>query len=268
VTALVEVRDNELSQPTSNPIDEAHIFVRQHYHDFLNREPDQAGLEFWTWEIDQCGADAQCREVRRVNVSAAFFLSIEFQETGYLVYRTHKAAFGTGEALNQKTFLKETQEIGLGVVVGQGEWKAQLETNKQAYVNAFAQRPEFVAAYPPSMTPAQFVDALNANTGGALPAAERDALVASLASGATTRAGALRAVAENAEFSRREINRAFVLTQYFGYLRRGPAESPDSDFSGYNFWLSKLEEFNGNYIQAEMVKAFISSDEYRKRFGP
>jgi len=52
------------------------------------------------------------------------------------------------------------------------------------------------------------------------------------------------------------------------YLRRNPNEAPDEDFSGYTFWLDKLNVFNGNYIAAEMVKAFISSDEYRHRFGP
>jgi hypothetical protein len=49
--------------------------------------------------------------------------------------------------------------------------------------------------------------------------------------------------------------------QYFGYLRRDP------DAEGYNHWLSKLEQFGGNYVRAEMVKAFLSSIEYRKRFG-
>ena len=68
-------------------------------------------------------------------------------------------------------------------------------------------------------------------------------------------------VAENAEFARREFNAAFVLMQYFGYLRRGPDEE------GFNFWLAKLEQFGGNYVNAEMVKAFISSDEYKRRFG-
>ncbi|HEX7313823.1 MAG TPA: SBBP repeat-containing protein [Pyrinomonadaceae bacterium] len=267
-TASVDIRDNEFTTPTTNPIDESHIFVRQHYHDFLNREPDQAGIEFWTWEIEQCGANAQCREVRRVNVSAAFFISIEFQQTGYLVYKTYKAAFNTGEALPQKTFLKDTQQIGLGVVVGATDWEKTLEANKRAYMNAFVQRADFLTAYPLSMTAEQFVDALNANTGGALTQGERDALAASLGSGAATRAETLRAVAENAEFSRREFNRAFVLTQYYGYLRRGPSESPDTDFNGFNFWLGKLNEFNGNYIEAEMVKAFITSLEYRKRFGP
>ncbi|MFL6335254.1 MAG: FG-GAP-like repeat-containing protein [Pyrinomonadaceae bacterium] len=267
-SALVEIRDNEFATPTTNPIDESQFFVRQHYHDFLNREPDAAGLNFWTGEIEQCGSNQQCREVKRVNVSAAFFLSIEFQQTGYLVYKTYKAAFNTGEALAQKTFLKDTQQIGLGVVVGAPNWEQQLDANKRAYLNAFAQRPEFVAAYPAALTAAEFVDRLNANTGGSLTQAERDSLAASLASGAATRGETLRAVAENAEFSRREFNKAFVLTQYYGYLRRGPSESPDSDFVGYNFWLGKLNEFGGNYIQAEMVKAFLTSDEYRKRFGP
>ena len=78
----------------ANPIDTAEYFVRQHYLDFLNREPDQAGLTFWSDQILSCGNDAACHERRRVNVSAAFFVSIEFQETGYLVYRIYKAAYG------------------------------------------------------------------------------------------------------------------------------------------------------------------------------
>jgi len=77
----------------------------------------------------------------------------------------------------------------------------------------------------------------------------------------------LRAVAENAVLITSEFNRAFVLTQYFGYLRRDPNAAPDTDFSGYNFWLNKLDMFNGDFAQAEMVKAFIESTEYRHRFG-
>ena len=56
--------------------------------------------------------------------------------------------------------------------------------------------------------------------------------------------------------------------QYFGYLRRNPDDPPDADFSGYNFWLAKLNQFNGNYINAQMVQAFLSAIEYRQRFGP
>jgi hypothetical protein len=75
------------------------FFVRQHYLDFLNREPDTAGFDFWKHEIDMCGSDPQCVEVKRNNVSAAFFVSIEFQETGYLVYRIYKSAFNNLPAL-------------------------------------------------------------------------------------------------------------------------------------------------------------------------
>jgi hypothetical protein len=56
--------------------------------------------------------------------------------------------------------------------------------------------------------------------------------------------------------------------QYFGYLRRNPNDAPDLNMGGYNFWLQKLNQHRGNFVQAEMVKAFITSSEYRSRFGP
>ena len=71
----------------------------------------------------------------------------------------------------------------------------------------------------------------------------------------------------NATFRQNEQSPAFVMMEYFGYLRRDPSATPDSDLSGYNFWLNKLNAFGGNYIKAEMVKAFITSTEYRQRFG-
>ncbi len=126
--------------------------------------------------------------------------------------------------------MEDTQQAGRDVVVGVGAWQAQLEANKRALVNDFVTRPSFFAQYPTGQTPAQYVDALNANTGGVLTAAERDALVGGLTAGTETRATALRKVAENAEFRRVEFNRAFVLMQYFGYLsareRRTTAASP------------------------------------------
>jgi hypothetical protein len=78
----------------------------------------------------------------------------------------------------------------------------------------------------------------------------------------------LRLVAENPTLEQQEFNKAFVLMQYMGYLRRNPNHAPDGNFDGYNFWLGKLNQFNGNFINAEMVKAFILSGEYRNRFGP
>jgi hypothetical protein len=255
---------------TANSINEPQFFVREHYLDFLNRNPDDPGLNFWTNNITQCGADSGCIEVKRINTSAAFFLSIEFQNTGYLVYRTYKVAYGNmlnkPVPINIQEFLPDTQLIGNGVVVNQGDWQAQLESNKQAYFNSFVMRDRFMTLYPSSISPEQFVDSLNSNSDSALSSDERNALVNDLRANAKTRAQVIRAVAEDSDLYRSEFNKAFVLMQYFGYLKRNPDDLPDSNFSGWMFWLNKLNEFNGNFVQAEMVKAFLASDEYQKRF--
>jgi hypothetical protein len=272
---VITITDNDVSPPTSNPLDDPAFYVRQHYHDFLNREPDSDGLTFWTNEITSCGANAGCIEVKRINVSAAFFLSIEFQETGYLVYRMYKSGFanlnGKPVPVRLTEFLRDTQAIGQGVQVGVGNWEAQLEANKQAYALGFVQRPEFVTAFPNSLTADQFVTQLDANAGGVLSASEKANLVAKL--GATPadtakRTSVLRSVAEDSDLRSAEFTKAFVLMQYFGYLRRNPDDAPDTNFAGYSFWLGKLNQFNGNFIDSEMVKAFILSAEYRQRFGP
>jgi hypothetical protein len=138
---------------------------------------------------------------------------------------------------------------------------------KRSYFDAFVAGARFQALYPGTLTPDQFVVALNANARRALYTPERDSLVAELKPGAMTRAQALRSVAEDGDLARAQRHKAFVLMQYFGYLRRDPDAAPDTSFEGYNFWLRKLEEFGGDYIRAELVRAFISSDEYRKRFG-
>ncbi len=275
-TAVLTIIDNDSTPSLLNPIDSPSFFVRQHYLDFLNREPDVSGLAFWTNQITECQQPgATCNaEIRRINVSAAFFISVEFQETGYLVYRLHQVSFNTSEQLQFTRFLADTQEIGRGVVVGQGNWEQQLEANKQAFAAEFVTRPAFIAQFPASLTPAQFVDALNANTrdpqnpnsGGALTQAQRDGLVNDLTNGTRTRAEVLRAVAENGTFAQRQFNKAFVYMQYVGYLRRNPNDLPDTNFDGYNFWLGKLNQFGGNFVNAEMVKAFIVSGEYRGRF--
>ncbi|HEY8187348.1 MAG TPA: hypothetical protein VIF64_14835, partial [Pyrinomonadaceae bacterium] len=171
-------------------------------------------------------------------------------------------------------FLPDTQQIGQDVIVGVGTWQAKLESNKQAFAAAFVTRSRFTAAYATSLTPAQFVDALYANAGvTSPPAAERDAAINEFGGAGNTtdmaaRGRALRRVAENSTLGQQEFNRAFVLMEYFGYLRRNPNDAPEPglNFDGYNFWLNKLNQFNGNFEQADMVKAFIVSGEYRNRF--
>jgi glucose/arabinose dehydrogenase len=270
--AVLTINDDDSSTASANPLDRSDFYVRQHYLDFLSRAPDAGGQSFWTNNIESCGASAQCREVKRLDTSAAFFLSIEFQETGFLVYRLHKAASGnlpgTPVPLRFEDFLRDTQEIGSGVAVGVGDWQGRLEANKQSFANEFVARAAFASQYPTGQTPAQYVAALNANAGNVLTQAEQNDLAARLADGRETRATVLRRVAEDEDFKRAEFNRAFVLMQYFGYLRRNPDDAPDTNFDGYNFWLAKLDSFGGDFRAAEMVKAFITSTEYRQRFAP
>src|SRR5205085_11154320 len=144
-----------------------------------------------------------------------------------------------------------------------------------AYALEFVQTSRFTAALPTTLSPDQFVDRLNQNAGGVLTSSER-ATVINLFGGApnttnvTARAQAVRQVADDTDLYNAEFNRAFVLAEYFGYLRRNPNDAPETtlDYTGYDFWLTKLNQFNGNYINSEMVKAFLSSIEYRQRFGP
>jgi hypothetical protein len=268
------IHDNDPSTPSSNPVDGSQFFVRQHYVDFLNREPDAPGLAFWTGEIESCGADLQCREVKRVNVSAAFFLSIESQQTGFFALRVRRAAFGKRSAsaaarVTLAEYLRDARQLGEGVIVGDGAWQQRLEQDKTNYLRRLVESAAYRALYPETQTPGQNVDALFASAGVTPTAAERNAALNSYGWGGTGgRAAALRSVAESTSVTNAETNPAFVLSEYFGYLRRNPTDTPGSDDSGYQFWLAKLNQFDGDFVRAEMVKAFISAFEYRQRFGP
>jgi uncharacterized protein (TIGR03118 family) len=381
--ARLSIMDDEFDTPRLPPniVDDTQFFVRQQYFDFLNREPDAGGLNFWTNQILSCGTDQQCIELKRINVSAAFFLSIEFQKTGMLAYLTEQAT--TGALPRYGPFMRDVQALQKNYVFDAPGASAQLESNTRAFFNEFITRPEFVAKYG-GLSNSQYVDALLLNAGNGttarlfiagldwtqtvppstttsfgtaiarvsveterivdfslsftvsspqtsahihgpalagatapvivtLPNGEfrdltvtltteqandmdagrlyidvhtenfpqgeirgqisrlrfqRDVLTDALNHGIISRAEALRLIIEDADFRTEEFNRAFVLMEYFGYLRRNPDDPPDNNLNGFNFWLNKLNQFNGNFVNADMVKAFIKSTEYRGRFGP
>ena len=242
---------------TGNAIESPEYFVRQHYLDFLGREPDESGFNFWSDQILSCGSDAACVERRRINVSAAYFLSIEFQQTGGLVDSLYRASYNRRP--NYSEFMPDAGTIAQNLIVGRSGWQQLLATNKAAFVDAFVNRAAFHAAYD-GLSSSDYVDALISHTGVTFSDAERTALVGGLNDSTMTRAAALQRIAENQQFVNAKRNEAFVMMEYFGYLRRDP------DTSGYNFWLDKLNQFAGNFEQAEMVKAFIVSGEYRARF--
>jgi CSLREA domain-containing protein len=283
-TATVTINDSP--SPAPNAIDDTTTFVRQQYHDFLNRDADASGLAFWKNNIDKCNdpaqrppgqTSAQCIELNRIITSAAFFLSIEFRQTGGLVRDFYVASLNrplTNNMPNFVEFMRDTQAIQKGVVVGQGNWQQILAANQTAFMNDFVMRPEFVGLYPTTDTPTTYVNKLY-NHAGVPPSdpGEKAAAIAEFGAAATAadpgaRGRALLRITQNSIFQARELPRGFVQMQYFGYLRRNPNDQPDNNFNGFDFWLSKLIQFNGDYLQAEMVKAFITSLEYRKRFGP
>ena len=238
-----------------NSIDMPEYFVRQHYLDFLGREPDEAGFNFWSDQILACGSDAACIERRTINVSAAYFLSIEFQQTGGLVDGLYRATYGRRPQYAE--FMPDTAVLAQNVIVGYGDWAGQLNANKQAFIEAWMQRSAFRSAYD-GLANSTYVDTLISHANGFN--GDRDAFIAGLNSGSLSRAAVLQQVVENEGFVGTKRNQAFVMMEYFGYLRRDPDES------GYAFWLNKLSEFNGDFERAEMVKAFLVSGEYRSRF--
>jgi len=260
----VTITDND-STNGPNPIDSPEFFVRQHYLDFLNREPDPKGFAFWTNEITSCGSNPQCNEVKRINVSAAFFLSIEFQESGNFIYRLYKASFG-----RQPTHDEFVSDRAL-IPTSDG-----VSPNKTALVLDFISRPEFTNKYQGDGLP--FIDLMlqtvKDHSGVDLFSirmsllAEWDNCNGLAPPGGFCRARIVERIADQPAFRQAVFSESFVLMEYFGYLRRDPSDPPDTDRSGYNFWLNKLNQFNGNFVNAEMVKAFLVSGEYRSRFGP
>ena len=115
------------------------------------------------------------------------------------------------------------------------------------------------------MTAESFVDALieNVRASGVELSGERANLIGTYGFGAdtvTSRAAVVRSLADNATFKQSQYNKAFVLTEYFAYLRRDP------DQGGYDFWLNVLNNGDaGNY--RGMVCSFITSEEYQRRFS-
>ena len=278
--ATLQILDNT-PETASNPIDISRTFVGQHYHDFLYRQSDQSGEDFWTNAIESCGTDTGCRQAKRVDVSTAFFLSIEFQNTGYFLIRAHKAGFGNAKSNPRYlTFLRDLREIGEGIIVGQGNWQQQLDDNKQKFLEDFVTRPEFVTQFPQGSTAGNYVDKLFQNAAASPTTSERNAAISAYGSGDLAgRTAALKSVIDSGSVFNAQYNPTFVLMQYFGYLRRNPDDLPDANFDGYDFWLNKMNSFTpagedarddkvalARVRRAEMVRAFIESREYRERF--
>jgi predicted extracellular nuclease len=239
----------------TNPLDVSEYFVRQQYLDLLGREPDEGGFNYWSDQLNQCGADSGCTSARRRDVAAAFFIEEEFQRTGSFVYGLYKGALGRRPAFLE--YSSDRQQVVGG---------ANLEARKQAFAESFVRRADFIQKYQANTSAESFVDAMVQNvrqSSGVDLGNQRDSLINRYNSGANLDQGrsfVVRDLTESAAFRQAEYNAAFVLSEYFSYLRRNP------DAGGYDFWLNVLDGSDaGNY--RGMVCAFITSTEYQRRFS-
>jgi uncharacterized repeat protein (TIGR01451 family) len=244
--ATITITDN--ANTAGNPIDAVPFFVRQNYIDFLGREPDSFGNKGWQDMLNNCAAgDITCD---RIEVSSRFFRSAEFQERGYFVYRFYSASLGRKP--NYEEFIPDVAKVS-GFLTD-----AEKEANKVAFVDEFMARTEFRNRYDSQTTPAAYVDAL-LTTAGLPTHPSRAGWIAGLTNATLTRARVLRELAESKELSDKYFVEAFVVMQYFGYLRRNPD-------SFYKDWIAIMNQNPANY--RNMVNGFMNSTEYRARFGP
>jgi Carboxypeptidase regulatory-like domain/Calx-beta domain/FG-GAP-like repeat len=243
-TATVTITDN--ANTPGNPIDEAAFFIREHYIDFLGREPEPAGLAGWLDIYNNCGTTV-AQPCDRIEISSAFFRSEEFQNRAYFIYRFYSAV---GKIPLYEQFMPDFAKVS-GFLSAQ-----ELEANKVAFVTEFMARPDYQNLYGSITDNDAYVTAL-LNTLG-LPNHSRKAEWVNALNGGTTRAQVLRAVTEDGQVYTKYYNEAFVIMQYFGYLRRS------ADIS-YLQWIQTMNSNGGDYRQ--MINGFLNSAEYRQRFG-
>ncbi|HEX7176610.1 MAG TPA: hypothetical protein VF240_15200, partial [Pyrinomonadaceae bacterium] len=192
----------------------------------------------------------------RLERDPAQFL-VEFPRAAFAVYRYHMVARGRWPEYRE--FMEDMRHVGSGVRVGAAGWERQLEANKLELTDAWPAREEFRRAFD-GLGAGEFIDALYKNAGVELSRTEHNRLAAALEAGAETRASLLRHVAEERELFSRDYDTAYVLTHYFGYLRRGPADPPDKDLDGFNFWLRILQRTRD---YRSVTRVFIESGEYK-----
>ena len=266
-TTTVTITDNDAAgQP--NPVFTTPFFVRQHYLDFLAREPEQN--EPWSNVLNNCAdpnnvdPNAPAAACDRLTVSAAFFGSPEFRLKGFYVFLFYRVAFDRLPAYNE--IIPDLRAVT-------GQTATEVFAKRAAFAAAFTQRAEFRNAYD-GLADAAFVAALLARYNN-LPAITtpdpanpdgtqkvtltQSELTSRLAAHTLTRAQVLRAVVQSDEVNAQEFNKAFVAMQYYGYLRRTPEQA------GYQAWLNYLNSHPTDF--RTMVNGFMNSTEYRLRFG-
>ncbi len=240
-------------------IDDSDFFVHQHYIDFLSRFAEPAGFADWmrylNTEQQRCPTDPECLHQARITASQSFFGSIEFNLKGGYVFRFYKASFG-GSFANLPSY----QQMVAGMNAVTGATGAEVIQKRAQFATDWVLRPDFLAKFPRSLSPTEFVDNILATA--SVGVANRTQIISDLTAAGNSDAGravAMRAIADSPEVTNKEHNSSFVYMQYVGYLRRAP------EAEGYADWLDYLDTHPGDF--REMVRGFMDSVEYRARFS-
>jgi hypothetical protein len=246
--------------PAANPLEDGSFFVRQQYLDFLNRAPEQGGLDAWLGVFSKCpnnGYGSTNPECDRVQISSGFYRSPEFSGRGFFIYRFYDAALGRRPLYAE--FMPDMARLGTP------QTAAELEASRVAFVAEIMSRPEFNALYGGLTNAANaeaFVSKLEKTANVRL--ANHAQLVAEMSSGAKSATQTLRAFIDSPEVQNAFFYRGFVTMQYFGYLRRDPEQA------GFNAWVNVLTNGNETVQPGDyriLIFGFLHSNEYRNRFG-
>ena len=239
----------------ANPADDSRFFVKQHYRDLLGRDADDAGLEYWAGQLDECGQDAQCIRTRRLAISGAFVKEPEFQRKAEFVYQLYLSGLGRRPQFSE--FVNEREKLG---------GSETIEKEKLGLALEFVARPEFTKRYSESMSGKEFLDTLlhSITEVSSVDLSSQYEDLLRLYDGSNAgRAAIMLRLAGSAELRTAEKDRAFLLMQYFGYYLRDPEESD------FQTWLDTLESKppNDTNRYSAVTCAFLNSSEYQSRFG-
>lgn len=245
--ATVTIRDDDAATNNqTNPLQDARFFVRQHYLDFFGRTPAESEVNGWVQAIQpDCPVEYRGECYDRIWVSGrGFFFSTEFQQKGYFIYRLYKL-LGKDRVPTYREFLPDMVAL-----------QTTSEADKTAFIQRFTARDAYRAIYD-TRSNREFVGRLVAQTG--LTSLDSEHIISDLDGGAKTRTQVLRETIESSEMNARFFNEAWVVMQYFGYLRR------DGAASEYAAWLAVINRNPNDY--RTMTNGFVNSIEYRNRFG-
>ena len=264
--ATVTIQDNDAAAQT-NPILGSAFFVRQHYLDFLAREPELAGFNAWLGVLNGCpdvfnlNPNSPSANCDRIKVSGSFFGSPEFQLKGFYAFRFYRLGFNS---------LPEYVEISADMSFISGATPQEVFQRKALLAENFVQRQEFQTMYG-NLANAQYVNTLLGHyqltqittpdpqqpDGTQKVTLTANDLINRLNNMTLTRAQVFRAISDSDQVVAAEFNNAFVAMEYYGYLRRKP------DMAGFQAWLQVL--LGGD--TRTMINGFVNSPEYRLRFG-